>query len=432
MALAAERLYVDGHLQIDPALQTKRYIDIRIQGDRLVFVAGKYVGLIPLNDQVAILVRPKVPVENLVEILSVAREEPELLDSLERAYKPDERLNIFDLLVRALHREVKILEARGLHREYVRRQQVSSGVVGRLQIGETILQHWPKADYTHAATTIFEFTRDVLVNRAIAYTLWHIIRTYPLVSDKPDPAILRDLDRASFAFTRVTLDRRRSFLPGLRSLLRDRRIPDSRSYLIRLLTICRVLLDDLGVDIQDPNASELALPPLVVNMEWVFQRYLLNALRDQLPPAGEFACTDASGLNARALFSPPGDRVMVPLNVDVHANAEPDFVLTRDGGPALVADAKYKTDRGRDDVYQVVSHALAYRVRDGVLIYPTRNPKEDASITCIGTVGPVRVYEARYPLDASSLAAAASWLAAELVKLVDVGNVRAFPARVVS
>jgi 5-methylcytosine-specific restriction endonuclease McrBC regulatory subunit McrC len=167
-------------------------------------------------------------------------------------------------------------------------------------------------------------------------------------------------------------------------------------------------------------------------MEWVFQRYLLHALQDKLPAAGAFRYTDASGHNAHALFSAPVDRVNVPLKVDLRANAEPDFVLHRDGGPVLVADAKYKTDRGRDDVYQVVSHALAYSIRVAVLIYPTRAAKEDPSLICIGDVGTVRVYEGRYPLDASNLGAAASWVAGELVKLVDIRNEGALSARVVS
>ena len=48
-----------GKVDILPAVRGRDYFDIRFQGDRLWITAGKYIGVVPLNDEVAIRVEPK-------------------------------------------------------------------------------------------------------------------------------------------------------------------------------------------------------------------------------------------------------------------------------------------------------------------------------------------------------------------------------------
>src|SRR5262249_15305244 len=59
---------------------------------------------------------------------------------------------------------------------------------------------------------------------------------------------------------------------------------------------------------------------------------------------------------------------------DIHLR--PDIILKKDGGPVLVADAKWKRLRGTplvtEDLYQVLAYCTALGVGRGVLVYPGR------------------------------------------------------------
>src|SRR5215212_2647813 len=85
-------------LAIYRAVQEKQYVDARIRNGRIRLIAGKYVGVIPLNSQYAINVRPKVPLKNLVSLLVIAQEHPEYLPDLHRLYREGSQPDIFNLL----------------------------------------------------------------------------------------------------------------------------------------------------------------------------------------------------------------------------------------------------------------------------------------------------------------------------------------------
>ena len=77
----------DGILDIIPEVQRREYFDITFRGDRLTVTAGKYVGLIPLNERVFIRVEPKVPVGSLLLMLSAVEGEVIELAILNRCYR---------------------------------------------------------------------------------------------------------------------------------------------------------------------------------------------------------------------------------------------------------------------------------------------------------------------------------------------------------
>ena len=51
---------VNGELSVYPEIANNGYFDLRYGGGRLTLRAGKYVGLIPISDRVAIHVQPFV------------------------------------------------------------------------------------------------------------------------------------------------------------------------------------------------------------------------------------------------------------------------------------------------------------------------------------------------------------------------------------
>jgi 5-methylcytosine-specific restriction enzyme subunit McrC len=411
--LPLKEFLVGDRLDIDPAVMAKRYVDVRLQRDRLLLIAGKYIGAIPLNDRFTLQIRPKVTVSSLLSILAIAREEPDVIAGLDQMYQAHRGLNLFELLVQALRRELSVLEQGGIHREYIRKSAEGSSYRGRLNVAETLRRQWATGAYHRATMTYFEHSRDVLINRVIYYTVWHVLRAYPAVAPIPDKLLLRDLDQALTWFGGVALDHTRSFLPGLRDLLVDQRIPYNRQYMRRLLNICRMLLDDLGVDIERTDADVFKMPPLVVDMERVFQRFLLFGMRDRLPAA--LACWDTSSERQQPLFRAPAAATPVGMTLllDEREKAKPDFVVAEADVPLLIGDAKYKTNLARDDMYQVVAHSLAYGASDALLVFPADEPRQCGAL-CLGEVGRVRLFTYGFPLYEEDLTAALNDMVREI------------------
>lgn len=406
-------------LALHPALQTKRYLEARLDGDQLVLVAGKYIGLIPINQHFSVHVRPKVPVRNLINILSTAREEPEILHGLDRLYGSRPDANVFQLLILALTRELHELELYGLHREFTRQEHTGTNFRGRLLLSETLRRQWSRGVFHQAYFADFAFTRDNAINRSIRYTIWHTLTAYPHLANPVDPAIVRYLSYSLEAFSHVSLDYNRSFLPTLRSWVRGGAIPDSRRYLRRLLQVCLMIIEDLGIALDDVEGQAVSLPPMVINMEDVFQKFLLYSIRPQLRRDYRLTVWNTAVQHQLPLFSPPDRPVPLELATAIpfEEKAKPDFVISDGTQPFLVCDAKYTSGRHRDQVYQVVAHALAYNVRDALLVYPA-NKQSEAGCKCLGNVGAVRVFTYQYPLDADDLSGATSRLVTEIGAII--------------
>ena len=62
-------LMSNGQLRLYP--EAENYFDLDYRAGRLVVAPKSYVGLIPINDRVAIHVLPRFPIDNIFYLLSV-------------------------------------------------------------------------------------------------------------------------------------------------------------------------------------------------------------------------------------------------------------------------------------------------------------------------------------------------------------------------
>jgi len=115
----------------------------------------------------------------------------------------------------------------------------------------------------------------------------------------------------------------------------------------------------LGLDILHAGA-EATLPSFVVDLETVFEKYVLRTLQRELSFIGEdVRVLDGNSEGARELFV---NRRGYPMT--------PDIVVVRENKPLLVADVKYKEKPGREDRSQVVTYAVGYGTSRSLLICP--------------------------------------------------------------
>jgi 5-methylcytosine-specific restriction enzyme subunit McrC len=173
--------------------------------------------------------------------------------------------------------------------------------------------------------------RSPLLSEPARSALLRVLRAFADVSSRP-------LDGASF-----DMGERTSSIPAYRPLL----------------DLCRLLVDSLR-----PAMDRCAgiCPSFLLDMERVFEGYVTQTV------AEAFAGSDCV-VEAQHNYTINRPRVGQP---DIIMRR--DAVISRDGTPVLIVDAKWKTRRGalvyREDIHQELGYASALAAPRVILVYP--------------------------------------------------------------
>jgi 5-methylcytosine-specific restriction enzyme subunit McrC len=371
-----EILTDEGIPHIFPEVKSKGYFDIDFRADRLVLVAGKFIGLIPINETVAINVQPKVGISNLVHIISKSREHLDSLHFFERQYKTTSETSptIFEFFANCLSVELQQIEKEGIYKQYLRRQANLPAPKGKINIGRTVAMNWSRGRYYRVYCDYFEFTRDNNYNRMIKFTLWYCLNHLINIGSK-NTQLIRNLSYFYNFFETIPLDKERSFLAPVINDIQDRKIPMLRLYYENICKICRCIIDDIGIMLSEPG-EDVKMLSFIIDMETVFEKYLLYLIREQSYRIGpDTKILDGNKEGKRYLFKDSRDY-----------EAKPDIIIMKEGKFKIILDAKYKMKPSEADRYKIISHALSYGVKKAVLILPLSATLQPG-IKRIGEVG---------------------------------------------
>lgn len=351
-------LTASGKFEILPSVAAKGYFDIDYRGGQLVFKAGKFVGLIPVNDRVVIDVKPKISVADLLHIVDAAEEEVPFLDFFLRSYREEKGVeeSLLGLMVRTLLKQLREIEKEGLYKKYVRFEDVGS-FKPRINFSKTIQRDWCRGNFSRTSNEVFHFTRDHPLNRLIKFTIWY--SGYYLEFRKGASDIREELNLFYNLFEAVPLDMARSFLPEVRLALETGRIPVLRSYYIPIAKTCLLIIGDRSVSLETAG-SDVTLLSFILNLEDVFEKYARNVL-GAWAKANHPTVAVRNGNRGKRNYLFHDSKVF-----DIF----PDIYLTRGRERLLIADAKYKLKADEHDRYQVISHAASMGAKKAVIIAP--------------------------------------------------------------
>jgi 5-methylcytosine-specific restriction enzyme subunit McrC len=338
-------------LELDPAelREVRRvapYLSVTEIGDGTTLIGPRqgYVGSVALSPNTVVHVRPKAPLDNLLQLLALAYRTstlpPVVGETLAEESAP------VDWLALLLVAEVESLLARGLRRGYVEAIDDLPYVRGRMDFRLAAAFSRPGLVRCHFS----DFLVDTPENRVVRGTL-ELLYAQRLHTDvRPRLAdVLRYLDHVTF------------IRPSLR--LFDRlTVSQLNRHYGPALELCRLFLLGAGVS-EEPG--DVAVPSLFIPMERVFERALFNALRD------------AAGGKAHhgSQFNPFKHMRGTPaLTITI----KPDVLLGPRRQPRLVVDAKWAMPTTshygaktfvNPHIYQLTTYALALGCA-GVLVYP--------------------------------------------------------------
>ena len=378
-----DAVFKDGWFDVLPDVQGHDYFDIKFRRDRLTITAGKYVGLVPLNDRVFIQVEPKMPITNMLAVLSAVSGDIVELKALEREYRTANAAppHIFAAIVSAFLAILRCIEVEGLRKQYKEITEEGVFLKGQVRFGDSAQRFWSRGVRHAAVCRFFDLSSDVVENRLLRYAC------HTLLAHHRASGVLKASAREAAHFEEAFAQ------SGVRLEYPDERyaaiahLHEARPSYRRAIRLAQLVISGRGVELPTPG-SEVALPSFLVNMETLFEKYMRHVLSHRLDGADVL---DGNKNGAKSLFDDKSS-----------PSANPDVVIRKPSCHVVIGEVKYKTVEGRDDVNQVLAYSLSYRAPVIVLILPAESVT-GRGLSEVGNVGNVRVCRYRFNLAAADL-----------------------------
>jgi 5-methylcytosine-specific restriction enzyme subunit McrC len=285
-----------------------------------------------------VLIRPKIPLENLFYMLSAGQAEVNFGTSMV-GFEEDELL---PALAAFYERLVAHTLRRGVLKAYKEHNETLVALRGRIDMPVMLRAGGMPAPI---ACRFDELSIDIPENR-ILRTAAVVLSTVPDVA----PTVRRNLRRSVGVLDGVEIVDPRAIPPI--NLTRLNR------YYEPALRMAQVILRSGGIK---HRAGRLEASTFLIDMNHLFERFVTIQLRRLL----------AGKLEVR-------DQVQTYLDTGHKVTMYPDLVFYRRGEPVLVADVKYKLiddGLGRNpDYYQLLAYCSALGLTTGTLIYAVNDP----------------------------------------------------------
>lgn len=319
--------------------------------------AGNKIGLIPVNEKLSLNVQPKVDINNFFYLLSMSKRKINILSDFYRKYNQSaDNFNLIDIFTNVFLASMKILEREGIYRGYKRKVENSSTPKGKILYKKNLYENIFKGIDYKAVHCYSELDRDIIENQIIKYTIEYLINYYRLIKKSGEKFLIR-LNYYREIFSRVTYI---SWVSEINQVEFNKiivGIPKLRSYYVETLEICNLIVNKSSFQFEQRSSLSIqkSLPSIYIDMEDVFEQYLINSLRD---------LSDSYCINIYK------GRKLLFMDVE-KPEIEPDIVFENNRNITCIADAKYKKIKvSREDIFQMISYLVSYNCFDGVFILP--------------------------------------------------------------
>ena len=299
--------------------------------------ATKMVGVIVLNNDLEVRIKPKVEMDRLLFLATYARDD--------KAWKREMAdLAVKEDLVATMGWAfVHLLEDafdRGVLQGYVQVENQLPGIRGRIREADQLRRHFGMM--LPVEVTYDDFTVDIIENRILLAASKRLLGAPNL-----PPAVRLRLLRLQGSLDGVSdLDRSQAKREVIFTRVNDR----YRS----VVTLAQLILQSASVEHGTGSKRGISF---LFNMNTLFEDFVTKSLSRSLERVGGHVHSQ------------------YPTKLDTRRvlDVQPDLVWWQDGSCRAVIDAKYKATRvdavPNADVYQAIAYSLALDVRPAFLIY---------------------------------------------------------------
>lgn len=323
------------------------------------------IGYLPLTKNLILHLTPKFPLKNLWAMLEIADEKYERILPVLRAYETSDLSAPHQLLAKSFCHYLKNILTTGVARGYY--QVTSRGhYKPKVNFGRTVATFLSRGDEVNVASDAFTFSTDLYPNGLLKSACLAFLRIIPI-------SIKWESERRLLASALNALDMTtpRTMKPG------DQELSSTLPMWLRdgyygALTVFSVLLGFTKVGFSY-SSSGSTMPSFLFSMDFIFESYVRNYMRNCLIPQKIAVLDGNTGKNQRPLFI---DNKRFPI--------KPDLIFRKDKSIIALGEVKYKPRIEESDRYQVISHVIASNSPVGIWISPATNG--DAGLEYIGAI----------------------------------------------
>ncbi|MEO7504887.1 MAG: hypothetical protein ABIT69_06875 [Sphingomicrobium sp.] len=362
------RLLANGELALDPRIHNRGYLNISLAKGQVVFRADRHVGLIPINSSFAVRVRPRASIANLSYMIARSGVAPVAIPAYSRGYLPrfEGAANVERVYRQSFLLGLNRVVERGLMKAYLEQENPPKWR-GRFLVSETVKKHASKGIKYKQEFSFSTLSLSSIENIALRAALDQLTRWLE-ANDRHSPD-LAEAKRLQSHFVVVKewqepastlvskLGRRIPLLPPQLAYYRD---PLWMAFLM-----LQRALPDVGAD------GSVALDSLITDVSKVFEAYVRRGLVDRADREG-WKVADGN-LKPSSFFTDNGAY-----------EVRPDIVISAQGKPIAVLDAKYKLRPKETDRYELLSFMDALGVEQGAFVCPAIGQERSGYI---GTTG---------------------------------------------
>ncbi|WP_170270405.1 McrC family protein [Heliorestis acidaminivorans] len=324
--------------------------------------AQGWVGSIPISTHLELRLIPKVAVSNLFQMLDYAYQLRNFI-VLDDLIECDSLDDLYERLAQLLANMVFQRSKKGFYQEYRDNSDKLPYVRGRIDTMDNISKPWE----VHIRCNYQERTADIEENQILCWTLWLILCS-------------------GFCGEKVTMKVRRAFksLHGHARLVPLKDNDLTRQSYNRLSQdyepmhiLCRFFLDNIG---PGHRVGAHKMLPFLVNMARLYEQFVAQWLVEHLP--------DNYRLKKQ-------ERLQIDHDGELIVSIDLVIYDWRTNQVLYILDTKYKVVErpSPQDVYQIVTYAVAKECHEAILIYPFQvtNQREQR-------IGQIRLRMLSFPL----------------------------------
>lgn len=400
--LPPEMIRPDGTLDLYPAVAT--YFTPTYQNNKPIIRCSGLVGHIPLNDAFALEVGTRVPVDNLERLVAIAQGRPPTIIKFNRhfgqtAERPE---SFFEVLADKILEAFEHVWEFGLVKTYVRKERTGSSPAGRIL---PFKSEWKSAKVgrTVAVSSAFVRTADFGPNRVLRFAFEKLLAHYLGIRQDRHKARIKRLRNALHRLEDVNRPTSAEVSPS--AIARYvRELPSMHEHYADALMTAQLIIYDAGIAVRGTGKIAI-LPSILIDMANVFENYIRRVLADGLGDDVRYSVKDGNiggQTGARTLLFDD-----VPDGTE-NSRVTPDIVISIDGKPVLVIDAKYKPAPprlpDRYDINQVILYGAKYGT-DKVMVLHSERPDARANVERCGSVGAYSLFLGMIDLGVEDMAA---------------------------
>lgn len=301
---------------------------------------GSFVGAIHVPG-VDIVVRPKLPIDRVLFILSYAMG---VTSWQQEAFHLEEADSLVDAIVPGFVYQLRTALRRGVVQGYRPTDDALLTVRGRIRVGDQLRRRFGIAP--PAEVSFDEYTEDIELNRLLRAA---VVRSSRLRLRTPEyRPVLRSIDNALAGVELVGYDPRR--VPQVSyTRLTERFRP--------AVELARLILASSSFDL---GAGKVSASAFLVDMNKAFEDFVIVALRDTLGLSPSVLVQGAAG---RRLYMDEAGHIPLKPDISVWDGPRCNFV-----GDVKYKRIEYEGFRNAD-LYQMTAYAIATGLPGGILVY---------------------------------------------------------------